>query len=245
MLYSKTILDELCTKENFISSHLNPSTLIIKSGVIMTDRITSLEMLQSVMKLGGVIADSKSAQKVIFGLTCDDGYELKMGKTTLFHPSVLPNWITLEDSRDTEIIKLPCFGIEISCCTDDIEKSTIKSELTNKAIEVMILEHFIAGIDVSSPAYLVGIESAETPVIDVPEGSVLIHKSETLNATVDEETKYLVDEKEFSAYLEDEGSEKHALTAMMSAGKTVRVAYEASITDTSPIESEVDVYINF
>ncbi len=73
-----------------------------------------------------------------------------------------------------EELELECFGIVITFEHDDKECAQIKSTMKDhpeteenkafnsgvEAIETMILEHFIVGIDVSSPEYLVGIESA-------------------------------------------------------------------------------------
>ncbi len=71
-------------------------------------------------------------------------------------------------------LELDCFGIVITYENDDRESAQIKSTMKdlpetedNKAfnsaveiIEEMILDHFIVGIDVSTPEYIVGIESA-------------------------------------------------------------------------------------
>lgn len=75
-------------------------------------------------------------------------------------------------------IKLDCFGIEITLTgdgggsiTSDLQESaqdgsaeeirlTSDYNLMMDAIESMILAHAVAGIDVSSPAYLEGIETA-------------------------------------------------------------------------------------
>ncbi len=71
-------------------------------------------------------------------------------------------------------LELGCFGIVITYENDDRESAKIKSDMKelpedldtkalNAAVEIieeMILEHFIAGIDVSTPEYIVGIESA-------------------------------------------------------------------------------------
>ena len=64
-------------------------------------------------------------------------------------------------------IKLPCFGIEINV---DGEGGSINSDLHEEnednyniamdALESLILAHAVAGIDVASPAYLEGIETA-------------------------------------------------------------------------------------
>jgi len=64
-------------------------------------------------------------------------------------------------------IKLPCYGISIEL-DEENETGTITSMLLEEgetdpsidAIESLILAHAIAGIDVQSPAYIEGIETA-------------------------------------------------------------------------------------
>jgi hypothetical protein len=82
------------------------------------------------------------------------------------------------EKHQTRIIRLPCFGIEIRLVRQDSPKNsgegTITSDLrdTGDAIEVrrynaaidalesLILAHACAGVDVESPAYVEGIETA-------------------------------------------------------------------------------------
>jgi hypothetical protein len=72
---------------------------------------------------------------------------------------------------DVNTLVLPCYGIVISWFGDDKRGAAISTELTPKiahpmdtnamdCIESIVLAHFCAGIDVSSPAYLEGIETA-------------------------------------------------------------------------------------
>lgn len=64
-------------------------------------------------------------------------------------------------------IKLPCYDIEIFIKDGG---GTISSSLEKyegeSAIESMILAHAIAGVDVESPAYIEGIETAIDAVIN-------------------------------------------------------------------------------
>jgi hypothetical protein len=82
------------------------------------------------------------------------------------------------EKHQTRIIRLPCFGIEIRLVRQDSPENsgegTIASDLrdTGDAIEVrqynaaidalesLILAHACAGVDVESPAYIEGIETA-------------------------------------------------------------------------------------
>lgn len=73
-----------------------------------------------------------------------------------------------------KVIKLPCFGIEIQAAHRGSDAAgSITSELSDpglsanapynvavSAVESMVLAHAIAGVDVKSPAYLEGIETA-------------------------------------------------------------------------------------
>ena len=78
---------------------------------------------------------------------------------------------------ENKTIKLGCFGIEIlfieksgnkSCSiisnlhdvSLDEEKPTVEYTASMHAIESIILAHAMAGIDVSTPAYIEGIETA-------------------------------------------------------------------------------------
>jgi hypothetical protein len=70
-------------------------------------------------------------------------------------------------------IKLPCYGIVIEyengggsitsqlheSAEDDVERDVL-FDTAMDAVESMVLAHAIAGIDVSSPAYIEGIETA-------------------------------------------------------------------------------------
>lgn len=65
------------------------------------------------------------------------------------------------------LLKLPCYGIVIelerqggtitSDLKEDARGDTVNAALD--AVEAMILAHAVAGVDVSSPAYLEGIET--------------------------------------------------------------------------------------
>jgi len=59
-------------------------------------------------------------------------------------------------------IKLPCYGIVVTFALG--ESGELRSDLDNilffDGIESMILAHAIAGVDIESPAYLEGIETA-------------------------------------------------------------------------------------
>lgn len=61
-------------------------------------------------------------------------------------------------------VKLPCFNMELTerGITSDLTKEceTNEEHSMMDAIESMVLAHHCAGIDVSSPAYVEGIETA-------------------------------------------------------------------------------------
>ena len=75
-----------------------------------------------------------------------------------------------------KFIKLPCYGIRINLAYGS---GSISSDLKQgagpedpewnaaaDAIEAMVLAHICAGIDVQSPAYLEGLETAVTACAD-------------------------------------------------------------------------------
>ena len=64
-----------------------------------------------------------------------------------------------------KIIKLPCYGIVVTFAPG--ESGELRSDLNVPGtvdlidgIESMILAHAIAGVDIESPAYIEGIETA-------------------------------------------------------------------------------------
>ena len=62
--------------------------------------------------------------------------------------------------REIRTIELPCFGIKLKVAG---EVGAVVSDLDGEefdGIESMILAHAIAGVDVESPAYIFGIETA-------------------------------------------------------------------------------------
>ena len=75
-------------------------------------------------------------------------------------PDVWDLQAALDDIRSEAEIRLPCFGIVVKIVgqggtiTSDLEKPQFD------AIESLILAHACAGIDVTSPAYVEGIETA-------------------------------------------------------------------------------------
>lgn len=80
----------------------------------------------------------------------------------------------------TIIYKLPCFGIVVEC-SDNSKGGTITSDLLKEyddpkgrdycaavnAVESMILAHACAGVNVLSPGYVEGIETAMEQVFNV------------------------------------------------------------------------------
>jgi hypothetical protein len=79
-------------------------------------------------------------------------------------------WVCAEGDRHDKTIKLPCYGIVVTFAL--YESGELRSDLSsghharNKfdiwidGIESMILAHAIAGVDIESPAYIEGIETA-------------------------------------------------------------------------------------
>ena len=59
-----------------------------------------------------------------------------------------------------ETLKLNVFGTEISWDGVDRYSGRITSDMNQKALETLILAHFSAGLDVTEPGYLEGIEAA-------------------------------------------------------------------------------------
>ena len=78
-------------------------------------------------------------------------------------------------------IKLGCFGIVLSHPESNPKAASIFSDLREQndsddlesefnagvdAIEMLILAHFCAGVDVTTPAYLEGIETAHNSLVN-------------------------------------------------------------------------------
>ena len=59
-----------------------------------------------------------------------------------------------------DVVSLPCYGIKLKFNTETGVSTLISSDLGNDAIESMILAHAAAGVDIQSPAYIEGIETA-------------------------------------------------------------------------------------
>jgi hypothetical protein len=152
-----------------------------------------------------------------------------------------------------------CYGISIS--SDPSNKSgasissamkkqdTLENKTFNTAVdglESIILAHFCAGLDITSPAYLEGIETAYQALgnnIDedtTDEDVVTIQKSRRVNASADETIHYEINKADWEAALDEHESEEIALLELQRELKVKRSFYEVEI-DEIIAEFEVDV----
>lgn len=152
-----------------------------------------------------------------------------------------------------------CYGISISYDPSDKSGASISSAMKeqdspeNKAfnaavdgLESIILAHFCAGLDITSPAYLEGIEAAYQALgnnIDedtIGEDVVTIQKSRRVNALADETIHYEINKTDWEAALAEHGSEEMALYELQRQLKVTRSFCEAEIDEVNA-EFEVDV----
>ncbi|MDI5832574.1 hypothetical protein OCF84_21360 (plasmid) [Shewanella xiamenensis] len=104
-----------------------------------------------------------------------------------------------------------CYGITITYDSSDKERASISSEMkaqdtsVNKtfnvavdALESIILAHFCAGLDVSSPAYLQGIEEAYQALCNhIDEDDELLEDTKSSSSNNDELKPFCVSAYEY------------------------------------------------
>jgi hypothetical protein len=149
--------------------------------------------------------------------------------------------------------KLNAFGITLTFSDADKAGASISSDMPapdyvanrdfNSAvdgIESMILAHFCAGIDVSTPAYLEGIETAYEALCnkyDVEDGAaedgstMIITKNRRVKASVDEQFEYKVNTSDWNLAMEADSDEEIALERLKEEGKATRVHAESEVDE--------------
>ena len=156
-------------------------------------------------------------------------------------------------------LHLGCYGIIISfnegdksgaaIVSDMKEPETSEDNLLSTAVhslESLIVAHFRAGIDVSSPAYLEGIETAYQALgnnindVEVDDSKVTIQKTRDVSANANEEVHYEVDKDDWNKALEEFGNEETALYELQRECKVKRTFYEAEVGE---INAEFDVSV--
>ena len=164
--------------------------------------------------------------------------------------------------QSTQTIKklnLNCHGIVISYNEDDKtiasiasnmkEPETPNNALINSAIdglESIILAHFCAGIDVSSPAYLEGIETACDALdsniddVEVDDSKVTIQRTREVSANATEENQYSINKDDWLYALEEYEDEATALFELQRECKVQRISCEVEIGE---ISDEFDVVV--
>jgi len=79
-----------------------------------------------------------------------------------------------------QTVELPCYNMKIIVCGENIEDSSITSEINDggmtqeqkvatAALESIILAHVCAGVDVTTTGYIEGIETSVQKIYDMPE----------------------------------------------------------------------------
>lgn len=155
-------------------------------------------------------------------------------------------------------LKTNCFGITITfddnnksvgaSITSDMLDDSVKDNEAFKAsvdaLEAITLAHFCAGIDITSPAYLEGIETAYEAIVNrladlddeeddsgSDENTITIIKEREIQASASETITYEVNKDEWESALEDnDGDEEQALMQLQ----------EALMVTRTDIDSEID-----
>lgn len=151
-------------------------------------------------------------------------------------------------------IKTKCFGITItfddnnkqaasitSDMLDDTEKDNEAFKAAIDALEAITLAHFCSGIDITSPAYLEGIETAYEAITNrlaggdddcEDENTLTIIKEREIHATATETVTYEVNKDEWQAALEDnDEDEEQALLQLQQESSAKRLDVEAEINE--------------
>jgi hypothetical protein len=152
-------------------------------------------------------------------------------------------------------INLDSFGIVISyngnskltaSITSDMKEGVNTSKTPFNAavdgLESIILAHFSAGIEVNSPAYLEGIETALDSLTNrfieddeeeenIDDSKITVVKNRRVNAIVDEEITYSVNKADWESAVETCGDEEEALSEMQTQLKLKRISYESDIDE--------------
>ena len=152
-----------------------------------------------------------------------------------------------------KVLELGVFGITINFIEGDTGRASITSDmkeidtpdnkLFNAAVdglESIILAHFCAGLDISSPEYLEGIETSYLAIgnnmdddnDDLLEGFILIHKKRNVNTSADEHIVYKVKTSDWKDALQDsENDNLEALTALQHELKTDVYSYDCQAVE--------------
>ena len=135
---------------------------------------------------------------------------------------------------------------------DDTEKDNDAFKAAVDALEAIILAHFCAGIDITTPAYLEGIETAYIAIVNrlaggeddcENENTLTIIKERNIHATASETITYEVNKDKWQAALEDnDDDEEQALLQLQLQTDAKRVDVEAEI-DECIQEHDCNVYI--
>lgn len=100
MNYSDRLKNEFCQVENFATRQsLRPATLIFKDGEVVSKTIKTIKTikeLERIMSVNGIVTDRESAMKLAYAQTQESGFTIQLGKSELFHPHELPDWILLD-----------------------------------------------------------------------------------------------------------------------------------------------------
>jgi hypothetical protein len=150
-----------------------------------------------------------------------------------------------------------CFGIIITYKPDNIGCANITSNMrapihpgndefnaAAASIESLVLAHFCAGIDVSTPAYLEGIDTAYNAVcqnldcaidIDLDDTKVIIYQDWRANAIVDERLSYEVSKIDWEAALAECDDELWALSDLKDNKKATLVHRETTVDEINTV----------
>lgn len=151
---------------------------------------------------------------------------------------------------------LNCFGLVISFDPADKTTASIDSDMKDveqedtstfnvavKSIEMLVLAHFIAGVDVAQPGYLEGIETSynainlrndetqDAAVADDDPEIVTIEINRRVQAIANEVIQYDIARADWESANEEWGDPETALSQLQAESKTKRSFCESEIED--------------
>ncbi len=153
---------------------------------------------------------------------------------------------------------LNCYGLVISFDPADKTKASIDSDMKDvgqednapfnvavKSIEMMVLAHFITGVDVAHPGYLEGIKTSygainlhyddtqDAAVADEDDAPqiVTIEMNRRVQAIANEVIQYDIARADWESANEEWGDPETALSQLQAESKTKRIYCESEIED--------------
>lgn len=160
----------------------------------------------------------------------------------------------------SEILDTDCYGITITYDPSNKNAASISSNMKEPetpenvsfnaaidGIESLILSHFCAGLDITAPSYLEGVETAYEAIsnnTDNPQDpeTVTIQKLRRVDAIADETIHYRISRSDWENAVKKYDSEEIALYELQKELKVTRVFYEADVDEVNA-EFELEILV--